>query len=196
MDKRVKKRRRRNTKKRKINRVFFFSVIFIVVLSLIFNKNKDRNYSEPVDYRDEYINMAKPIAIKVAKKYDLFPSVVLAQSALESSWGTSGLSSDYNNYFGIKSNSSSNSKDLMTSEFVKGKEIKINQPFREYTSINESFEHYGLLIGTAPRYEAVRDAKDYKEAAYAIKKCGYATDPKYAEKIIIIIESHDLNELD
>ena len=91
------------------------------------------SYRIPVSALEDFINNDRK---NEAKKYDLFPSVVLAQSALESSWGTSGLSSDYNNYFGIKSNSSSNSKDLMTSEFVKGKEIKINQPFREYTSIN------------------------------------------------------------
>lgn len=195
MSKKIKRRRRRSKTKR-INRAFLFSIIFIVFISFISNRNAKRNAVNFVDYKENYINTTKKIATKVADEYGLIPSVVLAQSALESSWGTSGLSSEYNNYFGIKSNDSSKSKDLMTSEFVNGKEVKVNQPFREYDSMEESFEHYGALIGTAARYKEVRAANNYREAAYAIKKCGYATDPNYAEKIISIIETYNLSELD
>ena len=86
--------------------------------------------------------------------------------------------------------------DLVTTEFINGQEVKVKEPFRQYRSMKDSFKHYGKLISKAPRYEAVRNAKDYREAAYAIKKCGYATDPNYAEKIIYIIENYNLNELD
>lgn len=193
----AKRRKRKMTKKRKkilFNRVFFLFILFIIIFSIFANRGKDNSIE--ADYKQEYLNTAKPVAVSTAKKYDLFPSVVLAQSALESSWGNSGLTREYNNYFGIKANKSDTDANLMTTEFVNGKEIKVNQPFKEYKSMKESFKHYGELIGTAPRYEKVRLANNYTEAAHAIKECGYATDPRYAEKIISIIETYNLYELD
>ena len=190
-------RKRKNTKKQKQikrNRFIFLGFILIIIVSLFFNKGKDRNESS--DYKKVYIENTTPLAVSIGRKYDLYPSVVLAQSALESNWGTSKLSVEYNNYFGIKGNKTDKDVDLVTTEFINGQEVKVKEPFRQYRSMKDSFKHYGKLISKAPRYEAVRNAKDYREAAYAIKKCGYATDPNYAEKIIYIIENYNLNELD
>lgn len=188
------RRSRKREKEIRRNRFILLSCISIILIFIFLTKGK--NDSVYADYKEEYLQSAKPLAVAIGRKYDLYPSVVLAQSALESNWGTSKLSTEYHNYFGIKGNKNDREVDLVTSEFVNGKEVKVKEPFRQYNSMRDSFIHYGELISKAKRYKAVRDAKDYKEAAYAIKKSGYATDPKYAEKIIYIIENYNLSELD
>lgn len=196
MSRKVSKKKKKQ--KALLDMVLFMAFIFIFLffsIVLLFT-NKNRGSYVVNDYREEYLESATPLAVSTGRKYGLFPSVVLAQSALESSWGTSELSREYNNYFGIKANKNELEQNMMTSEFVNGVEVRVKQPFRECHSMKESFKHYGQLISEADRYEKVRNASNYTEAAYAIKECGYATDPRYAEKIISIIESHELYELD
>ena len=62
------------------------------------------------------------------------------------------------------------------------------QPFRAYTSYAEAFSDYARLIGNSPRYEQVTQTDDAEEAARRIHRAGYATDPRYAEKLIGIME--------
>ena len=176
-----------------LNRFLFISV-FIVLFVVMF-KVKDRTSVE-INTKDDYLNMAKPVAVSTARKYKLFPSVVLAQSALESNFGQSELSQKYNNYFGIKALPGEQEENMMTTEYVDGKAVQVKQPFREYSSMKESFQYYGKLISTAPRYERVRNSKNYRQAAYNLQKCGYATDPHYGDKIINIIEKYELDKLD
>ena len=171
-----------------------FISVFIILFAFMI---KVKNHSGiKVDTREDYIKMAKPIAVSVANEYNLFPSVVLGQSALESNFGKSELSLNYNNYFGIKAKNDDKKEEMMTSEFVDGKEIRVKQPFREYNSMKESFKDYGKLISTAPRYKRVMSSQNYRQAAYNLQKCGYATDPNYADKIIEIIENYELYKLD
>lgn len=171
-----------------------FISVFIILFAFMI---KVKNHSGiKVDTREDYIKMAKPIAVSVANEYNLFPSVVLGQSALESNFGKSELSLKYNNYFGIKAKNDDKKEEMMTSEFVDGKEIRVKQPFREYNSMKESFKDYGKLISTAPRYKRVMSSRNYRQAAYNLQKCGYATDPNYADKIIEIIENYELYKLD
>ena len=193
MSRKISKKKKKQ--KALLNMILFMIFLFVVSVILLFT-NKNRESYIVTDYREEYLELATPLAVSTGRRYGLFPSVILAQSALESSWGTSELSKEYNNYFGIKANKNELEQNMMTSEFVNGVEVRVKQPFREYNSMKESFKHYGQLISEADRYEKVRNASNYTEAAYAIKECGYATDPRYAEKIISIIESHELYELD
>lgn len=183
----VSKRKKNNTG---CGCLFFGGLIFLILL-FVFISIENR-----VDYRTEYIENTKYLATDVSKKYNLFPSVVLAQSALESNFGTSGLSSEYKNYFGIKAGKKDNSVNLNTAEFVDGKEVTMNEGFRKYNTKEESFNDYARLITEAKRYERVREASSYREAAVALYECGYATDPKYSEKIISIIEDYGLADLD
>lgn len=60
----------------------------------------------------------------------------------------------------------------------------MTQPFRAYSSYEESFADYARLIGNSPRYESVTQARNEIEAARRIQSAGYATDPQYAQKLI------------
>ncbi|MGO1580778.1 MAG: glycoside hydrolase family 73 protein [Peptoniphilaceae bacterium] len=179
--------------RKKDNKFFFFSaIIFIIIVFLIISQE---NKETPKDFREEYLSSNTYLAKKIASKYKLYPSVILAQSALESNYGKSKLSRDYNNYFGIKA-LNSDSVDLNTVEYIDKNKSIVKEPFRVYKDKKDSFNHYGLLISKAKRYENVRKANSYKEAANALQKSGYATDPNYASKIIDIINRYNLDDLD
>ncbi|WP_262354533.1 flagellar assembly peptidoglycan hydrolase FlgJ, partial [Bordetella pertussis] len=94
------------------------------------------------------------------------------------------------NLFGIKAGASWKGKvvNVMTTEYVDGVAQKLVQSFRAYSSYEESFSDYARLIGNSPRYEAaVTQAGNEIEAARRIQEAGYATDPRYAEKLISIM---------
>ena len=169
--------------------IIFAFLLFIILVNYVQIKNT-RTYE---DISVKYIEQTEDLAKSIAKKYNIFASVVMAQSALESNWGTSGLSKEYNNYFGIKSNKG---VSLKTTEFIEGKSVYKEENFAVYNSKKESFHAYAKLITKAPRYERVKKAKDYKEAAKALYACGYATDPNYSQKIINLIEKYEFYKLD
>lgn len=121
----------------------------------------------------------------------VFPSVAIAQAALESGWGTSTLSSKYNNYYGIVADSS-----------WKGKKIKLSGnslTFRCYDNLQQSVNDYRKFLLENGRYKTfgVLGAKNYNEQAKALEKAGYAGSSKtYADTLISIIESNNLYKFD
>lgn len=144
---------------------------------------------------NEFIQKVIPGAMKSYQRYGILPSITIAQAILESGFGKKSID---NNIFGIKATSSwkGKTKTVWTTEYRNGRAYKERHAFRAYDSIDESILDHGKLIGTAKRYDKVRTAKNYKEAAYAIYKAGYATDPKYPSKLINLIEKHRLYALD
>lgn len=91
--------------------------------------------------------------------------------------------------------------NLETKEYINEEWIVIQGDFRVYDTWEESMDdHTRLFVNGVtwnPRlYENVLLAKNYKEAAQALQDAGYATDPTYAEKVIHVIESYDLNKYD
>jgi LysM repeat protein len=70
--------------------------------------------------------------------------------------------------------------------------------FRKYPSVLDSYDDHGLFLRSRPRYASLfdLDITDYKAWAHGLKKAGYATNPRYAELLIKIIEEHDLNQYD
>lgn len=183
--------KRRNKKKSNSGFFFFSGFLFIIIIFIVLSKSEKK-----LSLEEEYIKSTSKIALKVAKKYDLYPSVLLAQSALESNFGRSKLSKEHNNYFGIKAKDGDKSVNFETWENEKGKNVKISAPFRVYSSKEECFEKYASLIVNAPRYKKVIDASTYSDAAKELQKAGYATDPKYSKKIINLIERYKLDSLD
>ncbi|EPC04541.1 hypothetical protein L861_04250 [Litchfieldella anticariensis FP35 = DSM 16096] len=120
--------------------------------------------------------------------------LILAQAALETGWGrheipTAQGANSYN-LFGIKAGSQWQGKttDVMTHEYIDGKRVRMTDTFRVYDSFEEAFTDYARLIGDNPRYAEVVTAPDAKQAAQALQRGGYATDPAYADKLVAIMD--------
>ena len=149
----------------------------------------------------QFIQNLVPSSQKAYQLYQVLPSISLAQAILESDWGESGLSQNYYNLYGVKAGAAEPSVQLETSEYIDGKWITIMAPFRVYNSWAESVEAHAKLLTYGvdwnPKlYQPVLKAKNYKEAAHALQKAGYATDPTYAQKIIHVIETYHLAQYD
>lgn len=140
--------------------------------------------------KEKFINKIKPASIQGYKKYNILPSLTIAQAILETGWGKSSIG---NNLFGIKANASWKGKVqiVRTHEYINGKKVYIDAKFRDYNTIEESLEDRFKLL-SSPRYSKVVQARDYKEAANEIYEAGYATDPQYPQKLIQIIEQNKL----
>ena len=129
----------------------------------------------------------------------LFPSVKLAQAALESGWGkyTAG-----NNMFGIKAAGSHTPYwngayvTSRTSEYVGGGYVSQNSRFRKYPSIGDSVKDHTYFLQQYSRYANVFKAKTPEEQAKALQAAGYATDPNYSGKLISIINTYNLKQFD
>lgn len=131
-------------------------------------------------------------AESVAKRIGVSAKLVLAQAALETGWGahpSGGAGGTGHNLFGIKAGAdwSGPSATETTAEDVNGDAISTTAAFRAYASDAQSFNDYAHLIGTDPRYAAVRAAATPEQAAWALQYAGYATDPAYASKLIGIM---------
>lgn len=139
----------------------------------------------------DYIDRYKDIAIEEMDKYGIPASIKLAQALLESGNGNSTLAREANNHFGIK----------CTSEWSGGKTYKEddrkNDCFRVYQRAEDSFrDHSRFLLRS--RYAALfeLDKDDYKGWARGLKSAGYATNPRYADLLISLIERYDLHQYD
>jgi len=129
------------------------------------------------------------------KKTGLPASILAAQCILETGWGryipidihTKKFSY---NLFGIKGKGTNGSVDIWTHEYVNNKKIKIIAQFRAYHNYSESFIDYGnLILGTKRYKNAVINKDDPEKYIREIWKAGYATDPKYPEKILKIAKN-------
>ncbi|MFJ7850793.1 glycoside hydrolase family 73 protein [Peribacillus sp. NPDC097206] len=145
---------------------------------------------------ENFIRKVKDEALSLWEVYKVLPSVAIAQAALESSWGTSGLSKKYNNLFGIKGNYSGNSSAMRTWEVYGGVTYKITANFRSYPNWSTSIKDYGSFLNVNGRYKKALGFTNYKAQIKAIHEAGYATDPDYQAKIISIIEANNLVKYD
>lgn len=151
--------------------------------------------------QQQFIQSIANDAQDLQKEEKILTSVTLAQAILESNWGKSGLSTSGNNLFGIKGSYEGNSVSMGTQEFSNGKAFHTQANFRKYPDKKASLvDHAQLFVngvsGNANLYSAVIGETDYKKAAYAIQDAGYATDPAYAEKLILTIKNYNLDKYD
>ena len=135
--------------------------------------------------------------IKGEELTGFFPSVLIAQAALESNWGQSSLAAKYNNYFGIKAGSSWTGPtiNLKTNEVFGGVTTSINSKFRVYNSLIDSIRDRNKLLSTA-RYATVKNATTPQAQAEAIKNSGYATALNYVSAIMTTINANNLLKFD
>jgi LysM repeat protein len=141
--------------------------------------------------RAEYIETYKDAAVKEMHHSGVPASITLAQGILESGDGNSPLARYANNHFGIKCHSSWNGKTFIQDDDSK------DECFRKYNSAYESFQDHSDFL-KRKRYAALFELKitDYKGWAKGLKAAGYATNPKYPELLIRIIEENDLAKYD
>ena len=145
------------------------------------------------DYVNVFFNNLAPIVvnefIKRHGQHRIYPSTVLAMAALESGYNLNAYT-----LFGIKGEG----KQLDTTEYIDNSWIDIKASFKMYPSIAESVQGlYDLM--QLDRYTPACNCTDWEEECRQIQKCGYATDPDYADKLIAIINANKLtmfNSLD
>ena len=115
-------------------------------------------------------------------------SITLAQGLLESGNGRSELAVKGNNHFGIKCHNTWTGAKVYHDDDAKG------ECFRKYDNPEESFRDHSDFLRYRDRYKFLFDYEvaDYKSWAYGLKAAGYATDPKYPEKLIRLIEEYEL----
>jgi flagellum-specific peptidoglycan hydrolase FlgJ len=132
---------------------------------------------------------------------NIFPSVKMAQAALETGWGKSIAG---NNMFGIKASGvktpywQGNSVIANTREVIDGISSQYNLAFRQYTSVSDSIRDHSYFLQSNPRYtkNGVFTAKTPEDQCKALQAAGYATDPNYAKSLISIINTYNLKRLD
>jgi peptidoglycan hydrolase FlgJ len=127
---------------------------------------------------------------------------MIGQAALESGWGkreirgADGRASF--NLFGIKAGKNWNGPtvEVLTTEYAHGVARKVTQKFRVYESYKDAFADYGRLLKDNPRYAHVLEhGQDATRFAQNLQRAGYATDPRYAEKLARVIEHSALREM-
>lgn len=135
----------------------------------------------------------------------ILPSVCMAQSALETNWGTAGIMVRANAFFGVKAGGSWTGKVYTadTHEVVSGETVNITANFRAYDSPAKSLADYYELTTTASRYANALSYGKYKsawltprETVTALWKGGYATDNLYVEKVMNTLNGRNLDQWD
>lgn len=154
--------------------------------------------------QNAFLSKTAKQAEKAAKKYGVYPSVMIAQAIIESGWGQSGLAVNSNNLFGMKADDSWPGESYLarTREEKDGKSYYINARFRKYNSFEESFEDNGSKLRNGVTWQPLRyqgawleNANTYAEATKALTGT-YATDSKYDIALNSRITSHNLNQYD
>ncbi len=158
--------------------------------------NTDYSNQVPTPSRQAFIEKIAPVAQEIAAAHDLYPSVLIAQAALESDFGSSDLARQHHNYFGIKGFFQSQGVSLPTVEHLNGRDIKVMGTFRHYPNDMASLEDYASVLNQ-PLYVNVhrKFASTYRQATYALTG-KYATDPNYNRKLNAIIEGYGLTKYD
>lgn len=146
-------------------------------------------YSEQVK---EYVSSYKGIAQNNMKKHGIPASIILAQGILESGAGRGDLAVSANNHFGIKCHND------WTGDKVYHDDDAAQECFRKYPTAAGSFEDHALFLTGRSRYANLfkLDKDDYEGWAKGLRTAGYATDPKYPEKLIGLIERFQLAQYD
>lgn len=144
------------------------------------------------DLIGNYVLKYKDIAMSNMKAYGIPASIILAQGILESGAGKGDLAISANNHFGIKCHVGWNG------ETVRHDDDSSQECFRKYNEAGESYKDHALFLTGRSRYASLFNLPkgDYQSWANGLRKAGYATDPKYPEKLISYIERYDLAQYD
>jgi len=139
-----------------------------------------------------YITQYQDIAIQKMTEYGIPASITIAQGIFESACGKSHLAVDGNNHFGIKCHTDWVGDTILIDD------DELQECFRKYASVAESYNDHSLFLKNRKRYANLfqLDIMDYPGWARTLKADGYATNPKYADQLISIIQRFDIARLD
>jgi len=139
-----------------------------------------------------YVKKYAPAATKNMRFFKIPASITLAQGILESGYGEGTLAKKANNHFGIKCHKEWKGKSITHDDDEK------DECFRSYKNPLRSYRDHSLFLVDRDRYSSLftLNRKDYKGWAVGLKAAGYATDPKYADKLISLIERFNLTRFD
>lgn len=167
-----------------MKRYFLIGIVFMICASINAQMKWNSRYQA-------YIDQYKDLAIAEMLKYDIPASITLAQGLLESGAGMSELARKGNNHFGIKCHDWGGATTYHDDD-------EEQECFRKYRDVYESYEDHSRFLARQPRYRSLFRLKrtNYKGWARGLKKCGYATSPTYANKLIGIIELYKLHKYD
>ncbi|MGM0166421.1 hypothetical protein IGI39_001381 [Enterococcus sp. AZ135] len=194
-------------RKSKTSIPLIFAGILVIGLAFVFSLHTLSDFGVENETKEEtvshqgFIDQLAPHAKELQQGYGVLPSIILGQAILESNWGQSELASQYKNLFGIKASGNQAKVSLETKEYVNEQWVTIQGDFKVYNSWEESLDDHTMLFvnGTnwnSQLYAGVLTAADYRQAAQALQTAGYATDPDYANKIISVIETYNLEQYD
>ena len=147
----------------------------------------------------DYIETYKDLAVIEMYRTGVPASITLAQALHETNYGQSRLATEANNHFGIKCKSYWNGKSFYhkDDDFDTNGNL-IHSCFRKYDIVMFSYIDHSNFLREGKHYATLfeYDKTDYESWAYGLKRCGYATDPGYAEKLISKIQKYDLSKFD
>lgn len=163
----------------------------LIVLSLITLTSTVFGAEVTYKSKQDYVKDWYSTAVRQMITHKIPASITLAQGVLESSFGNSDLAKYANNHFGIKCHE-------WTGERIYKDDDKKNECFRKYVTAAQSYEDHSQFLTTRSRYAKLftLEITDYKAWAQGLKEAGYATNPKYPELLVQVIEDLKLYEYD
>ncbi|MBU0622661.1 MAG: flagellar assembly peptidoglycan hydrolase FlgJ [Gammaproteobacteria bacterium] len=147
------------------------------------------------DFQQAFVDKMRPHAEAASRTTGIPAHLIMGQAALESGWGKREImnadGSNSHNLFGIKAGKDwkGGVAEVTTTEYHNGIASKQVERFRAYGSYTEGFRDYAALLSDNPRYAAALDQTESRAFAQALQKAGYATDPRYADKLVSVIGS-------
>lgn len=146
--------------------------------------------AQPKEFVIEYINTYKLLAISEMQRTGIPAAIKLAQGIHETDAGNSDLVRKSNNHFGIKCKSTWTGRKVYHDDDARG------ECFRSYGSPQDSYMDHSNFLKGSPRYASLfeLDPTDYEGWAYGLKKAGYATNIKYSQILIRIINEYHLQD--
>jgi flagellar protein FlgJ len=148
-------------------------------------------YKESV--QQDFVQRLQPYAEQASRETGIPAHLMLGQAALESGWGKRAIrtaeGADSYNLFGIKAGSNWKGRvaEVKTTEYYNGVASKPTEKFRAYDSYADAFRDYASLLLGNPRYAGALQQDNAQGFARALQNSGYATDPKYADKLVKVI---------
>ena len=178
-----------------------------VIPSTTVSAGVKENIAKLNEWQQIYMRVISCLALKDSYESGIFPSLTAGQAIYESGWARYGLSVVAHNQYGIKAYSSWDGKVIDYKQYViydsyedlvriKGASYaRHGSIWRAYESWDESIADHSVLLSTE-RYEGVRKARNYKKAIQAMIDAGYSSNEDYVDKLVDIIKTYGLDDLD